>query len=119
MPRHHQVEPAARPVSLFPRRIHHQQRQRCSAYVGRPRAIGPHTLRHTFASLMLAKRANLKALSVRLGHSSTAITSEVYSHVIAEVAAQTVEQVDTILEEVLGHTTATFPPKSLKIKSGN
>jgi integrase len=42
--------------------------------------IGLHGLRHTHASLGLAKNVPLVIMSDRLGHSSVAITGDVYSH---------------------------------------
>ena len=41
-----------------------------------------HDLRHTHASLMLKQGVNPKIVSERLGHSSIAITMDVYSHVL-------------------------------------
>ena len=54
--------------------------------VGVPRA-GLHTLRHSAASVMLSKGVPLKVVSEILGHSSTAITGDVYGHVAPDVAA--------------------------------
>jgi integrase len=53
---------------------------------GVPQA-GLHTLRHSAASVMLAKGVPLKVVSEILGHSSTAITGDVYGHVAPDVAA--------------------------------
>ena len=39
-------------------------------------------LRHAYASLMLADGVNLKIVSEALGHSSIAITGDIYSHVL-------------------------------------
>ena len=50
-----------------------------------------HDLRHTHATLMLSENVNLKVTSERLGHSSVAITGDLYSHVqptVQEEAAQ-------------------------------
>jgi hypothetical protein len=43
-------------------------------------------LRHTHASLALAAGADLKVVSDRLGHSTTAITADLYTQVIPPVA---------------------------------
>ena len=43
--------------------------------------IPPHGLRHTSASLALANGVPLKVVQERLGHSSIAITGDIYSHV--------------------------------------
>jgi integrase len=41
-----------------------------------------HDVRHTCASLLLAAGVNVKVVSERLGHTSTTITLEVYSHLM-------------------------------------
>jgi integrase len=53
---------------------------------GLPEGIGLHTLRHTAASTMLANGAPVKIVSEVLGHSSIAITGDVYGHVSTEDA---------------------------------
>ncbi len=40
-----------------------------------------HDLRHTWATLALQAEVSLKVVSERLGHTTTAITADVYSHV--------------------------------------
>ena len=50
-----------------------------------------HDARHTHASLMLQQNVPLKVVSERLGHSSVAVTGDVYSHILPgmqESAAQ-------------------------------
>ena len=44
------------------------------------RTISAHTMRHTFATIQIRKNRKVKALSVYLGHSSTAITQDMYIH---------------------------------------
>ena len=44
-----------------------------------------HGLRHSAASLMLAGGADISTVSKLLGHSSIAITADVYAHLIAAV----------------------------------
>ena len=41
-----------------------------------------HDLRHTFASICISKKENIKALSEYLGHSSIGITYDVYGHLM-------------------------------------
>lgn len=53
---------------------------RLVARAGVPK-IRLHDLRHTAATLMLEQGVPLKAVTERLGHSSTQITSDVYQHV--------------------------------------
>lgn len=57
-----------------------------------------HDLRHTNASLALAAGIPLKVVSQRLGHSTTAITSDLYTHVIPTVGRAAAER----LAELIG-----------------
>jgi integrase len=71
--------------------------ERISALFGRlvRRACLPkiplHGLRHTYASLALAKGVNPLIVSRRLGHSTVAFTLDVYSHVLPQVDAEAAE----------------------------
>ncbi|MGI8680918.1 MAG: tyrosine-type recombinase/integrase [Mycobacteriales bacterium] len=46
---------------------------------------GLHTLRHSAATLWVASGTHLRVVSESLGHSSVAITGDVYAHVGAEM----------------------------------
>jgi integrase len=50
-----------------------------------------HGLRHSAASLMLAGGADISTVSKLLGHSSIAITADVYAHLIAAVGQKAVD----------------------------
>ena len=56
------------------------------------RAISPHSLRHFFAQGMLDEGADYKDIAAALGHSSTAVTEQVYAQ---QSVAQTLEVVAT------------------------
>ena len=48
----------------------------------------PHSLRHATATLLLEEGVPMKVVAELLGHSSTRITDEVYSHVTARLVAE-------------------------------
>ncbi len=52
------------------------------------RKIRIHDLRHSHASLLINKGANIVAVSKRLGHSNTKTTLEVYTHLMKESEAK-------------------------------
>lgn len=64
--------------------------------IGRPE-IGVHTLRHTFATTMLSANVPLKVVSELLGHSSIAITADLYQHVSPDVSHHAMAQLSAAL----------------------
>lgn len=60
-------------------------------------AVRLHDLRHTAASLLLAAGVPLKIVSETLGHSSIAITADVYAHVTPDLRREAAEAMDRAL----------------------
>jgi integrase len=56
-----------------------------------------HDLRHTAASLMLGAGVPLKVVSEALGHSSIAITADVYAHVTPDLRREAADAIDRAL----------------------
>jgi len=56
-----------------------------------------HDLRHTHASLLLARGTNPKVVQERLGHASVAITLDLYSHVIPDLQTEAAAQIGAAL----------------------
>lgn len=61
--------------------------------------IGPHGLRHSLATALGGAGLPLLTVSRLLGHSSTRVTADVYSHVFAETAGEAVGMVAGLLRE--------------------
>jgi integrase len=69
-----------------------------AAKAGLPPA-GLHTLRHSAASVMLTRGVPLKVVSDILGHSSIAITGDIYGHVSPDIARQAMETLGDALDK--------------------
>ena len=62
------------------------------------KAITPHGLRHTHASLLFAAKVDPKSISYRLGHSSVKITLDLYTHIADE---QRTDAIDKLIEYMI------------------
>ena len=63
-------------------------------YIGR--AITPHTLRHTHASLLMEQGISIEIISRRLGHENSEITREIYLHVTKKLKEKENQQLARI-----------------------
>lgn len=60
-------------------------------------AIPLHSLRHTYATLALSSGVNPRIVSGRLGHSTVALTLDIYSHVLPQADAEAATQIAALL----------------------
>ena len=61
-------------------------------------AIRFHDLRHTYASLLLAKNVSMKYIQHQLGHTTIKTTMDIYTHLLPEVSEQCVLALDELVE---------------------
>lgn len=62
--------------------------------IGLPENIHLHSLRHTTASLLINSDIPPKLIAEQLGHSSTSITQDIYSHIFASSKARAAQALD-------------------------
>jgi integrase len=74
-----------------------------------------HSLRHTFASLMIAANVNIKVISEWLGHSSISVTMDIYGHLMSGVGRSAAEQADRFLGEILGGENDNQKPRAKNV----
>lgn len=66
----------------------------------------PHTLRHTYASLLIEAGESLKYVQEQLGHHSPGFTLTVYGHLIPRGDRRAVDRLDDAPERNPGATSA-------------
>ena len=62
-----------------------------------PQDLHIHSLRHTFASLLINSNVAARVIADRLGHSTTKTTLDTYSHVFAESEVKAMQAIDMAL----------------------
>jgi integrase len=60
--------------------------------------FSPYSIRHTMASLLLAAKANPKAVQERLGHARITTTLQVYAHVLPGEQAEVSAEIERLLK---------------------
>jgi integrase len=61
-------------------------------------ASPPHGLRHIHATLALSSGVNPRIVSGRLGHSTVALTLDIYSHVLPQADAEAADRIAALIE---------------------
>ena len=62
--------------------------------------VGMHTLRHTFASLLISHGESIKYVSRQLGHASIQITADTYGHLFKETSVAAMGRLDVRMAAV-------------------
>jgi len=74
-----------------------------------------HDLRHTYASLLIEQGENIKYISSQLGHASTTITLDVYSHLMKSENQAAACRLENTIFEGTGHKMVTNEKKDLTV----
>lgn len=73
-----------------------------------------HSLRHTYASLMIADGVPLVVVSKQLGHAQTSTTANIYAHAIASAQAKAMQTLDRFNDLVAPEPPAEQSPEGKK-----
>jgi len=93
--------------------------KRVCKIAGLPKWIGPHTLRHTFATLARAAGEDIVGLADALGHASIAFTGQRYSHATAASRRNTASRFASFIGEQVPKEADTKMPPDDQAASGD
>ena len=84
--------------SLFnPSNLRNRSFKRIKARAGAWEDLRFHNLHHTCTTLLLSKGVNAKVVSEMLGHASTTITLNTYSHVLPDMQDSAADAMESVL----------------------
>jgi integrase len=78
----------------------------------------PHTLRHTYASLLIQNGESLAYVRDQLGHASIKITVDTYGHLVPGANKVAVDRLDELTGRNL-YATGSKRPGRLQLREGN
>lgn len=82
----------------FPRNVQRRFR-RMRQHLGLPEEVRPHTLRHTYASLLFEAGVELTVVQELLGHADLATTRDIYIHLTDQVKRKAGDQLQARLSQ--------------------
>lgn len=71
---------------------------RIITYAGLPKNVTLHSLRHTYATLLLENGVPANIVSAQLGHASTSITLSIYAHVTNNMEQSAADMIGNLLD---------------------
>ena len=74
-----------------------------------------HALRHTYASLLIEQKENIKYIQNQLGHSSPTVTLNVYSHLMKGENQEAACRLENAIFEGTGHNLVTNKKEGLTV----
>ena len=77
-----------------------------------------HSLRHTYAALMIADGVPLVVVSKQLGHAQTSTTANIHAHAIASAQAKAMQTLDRFNDLVVPEPPAEQAPENKKRAAG-
>lgn len=71
-----------------------------AAGIPEEKRYGLHSLRHTFASMLIANGENVKTVSELLGHSDTTVTYNTYVHLFKNQKKTAIKKIGNFIQEL-------------------
>lgn len=68
---------------------------------GLPPELHLHSLRHTYATLCIARHVPLTAVAAQLGHANVATTAKIYAHAIKSAQVSAADEVGSVFKDIL------------------
>jgi len=79
-----------------------------------PSDFHPHSLRHTYASMLIKSGVDIKTVQEVLGHSSASITLDIYGHAFKVTKAGAMKRLGDMIDAVAGQSVQAFLPAPLR-----